>query len=154
VKGACLALDEKNGKFSTEKERHPVTFDELPPGKRAVLLSFPRRVKKEVQWKYRDDGTIVLRYRKKLTSPERVMHKVVGGPMFIKVPLDDKCSFIWELCDGKHNVVEICELVYDRFKEDAEPVAERVLKYLEILLRRNLIYLENKKSSAKRHEKQ
>ncbi len=46
------------------------------------------------------------------------------------------------MCDGEHNVHEICQASYDEFKEDIEPVLRRVWGFLETLLRLNLISME------------
>jgi hypothetical protein len=56
--------------------------------------------------------------------------------------LDEKGTFIWKMCDGKHNVHEICLASYDEFHEDIEPVLRRVWGFLETLLKLNLISME------------
>ena len=42
-------------------------------------------------------------------------------------------SFIWQYIDGKKTVYEISEYVSEHFKEKANPLYERLIKYLKIL---------------------
>ena len=59
--------------------------------------------------------------------------------------LDERGSIIWELCDGRYNIKEICDVLDARYHEDIEPVLEYVHKVLVVLLERNLVRLEREK---------
>jgi hypothetical protein len=124
--------------------RDPVDVTDLPEGKRRVLLSYPIRTKhKDFKW-YRNktDGLVVIKIKKNFGRFERALRKVAGGPEFLKIPLDEQGTRIWELCDGKHNILQIAKIAYAEFKEDIEPVLPRVVKFLELLLKRNFISLK------------
>ncbi len=124
--------------------RDPVDVTDLPEGKRRVLLSYPIRTKHEdFKW-YRNktEGLVVIRIKKNFGRFERALRKVAGGPEFLRIPLDKQGTRIWELCDGKHNILHIAKIMYAEFKEDIEPVLPRVVKFLELLLKRNFIILK------------
>jgi hypothetical protein len=124
--------------------RDPVDAADLPPGKRRVLLAYPIRTEHEdFKWYHnKKDGLVVIRIRKNFGKFERALRKVAGGPEFLRVPLDKQGTRIWELCDGKHNIIQIATIVYAEFKEEIEPVLPRVVKFLELLLKRNFISLQ------------
>jgi hypothetical protein len=123
--------------------RDPVDAADLPEGKRRVLLAYPIWTEhKDFKWSHnKKDGLVVIRIKKNFGRFERALRKVAGGPEFLNIPLDVQGSRIWELCDGKHNINEIAKIVYAEFKEDIEPVLPRVVKFLELLLKRNFINL-------------
>jgi len=107
--------------------------------KEKVLGAVP--IRNPVPWQWEDD-IVVITYPKNFSRLEVAMHKRIGGPEDIRRPLDKFGSLIWLLCDGDHNVSEICEAMYEEFHEDIEPVADRVTSFLSLLLRLNLIRLE------------
>jgi len=106
-------------------------------GKANILSYHPIRARVRVEWK---DGRAVLVYPKNLTRFERWLHKIIGGPLEIRRPLDDVGTYIWRLCDGKHSVEDICNKVWERFKEDVEPVKPRVTRFILILRNLNLVF--------------
>jgi hypothetical protein len=124
--------------------RDPVDETDLPEGKRRVLLAYPIRTKHvDFKWYHnKKDGLVVIRIRKNFGRFERALRKVAGGPEFLNIPLDKHGTRIWELCDGKHNILQIATIVYKEFKEEIEPVLPRVVKFLELLLKRNFISLK------------
>jgi hypothetical protein len=115
-------------------------LDELKPEMKRLLTCTPIR-NEEVEWE-EEDGKVVLIYPKNFTRFERFLHRHVGGPDNIRRPLDDKGAFIWKMCDGKHNLHEICIETHKEFKEDIEPVLKRVWGFLEILLKLGLLKIE------------
>jgi hypothetical protein len=114
--------------------------ESLDPKMKRLLTCIPQK-NEEVEWE-EEEGKVVLIYPKNFTRFEKFLHKRIGGPDNIRRPLDDKGTFIWKMCDGEHNVHEICQASYDEFKEDIEPVLRRVWGFLETLLRLNLISME------------
>jgi hypothetical protein len=115
-------------------------LESLDPKMRMLLLCKPKR-NEEVEW-IEEEEKVVLIYPKNFTRFERFLHKRIGGPDSIKRPLDDKGTYIWKMCDGDHNVHDICTATYSEFKEDIEPVLKRVWGFLEILLKLNLITID------------
>ncbi len=115
-------------------------LESLDPKTRMLLSVIPKR-NEAVKWE-EEDGIVILVYPKNFTRLERFLHKRIGGPADIRRPLDDKGTLIWKMCDGNHNVHQICQDCHDRFKEDIEPVVRRVWGFLETLLELHLITIE------------
>lgn len=118
----------------------PVRFTDLDPKMQRVLSVYP--VHNLVKWE-RESDRVVLIYKKDFSKFERRLQKRLGGPDVIRRPLDEKGSRIWELCDGQHTLQDICDEMDALYHEDIEPVLDRVWKFLEILLKLNLIRLES-----------
>ena len=117
---------------------------DIPENKRRVLMAFPVRTRhKDLKWWHgRKDGLVVVSIRKNFSRVERALRKVAGGPEFLRIPLDKPGTRIWELCDGKHTVLDIALIMNEEFREEMEPVLPRVIKFMELLLKRNLISLK------------
>jgi hypothetical protein len=125
----------------------PVNFKDLPPNMQHILMSYP--VRSHVKWVEEKDK-IVLIYPKDFSNLESWLHKRLGGPDTIRRPLDEVGSKIWLMCDGKHMVKDICDELDEQYHEDIEPVLDRVSKFLEILLRSNLISLKQSQINPKK----
>ena len=52
-----------------------------------------------------------------------------------QVHLDDVGSFVWRRCDGSATVAEIAGAMHDAFGEKIEPVEDRLVSFLQQLLR-------------------
>ena len=59
--------------------------------------------------------------------------KFFGKPRNSQIHLEEMGSFIWLQIDGKRNILEIGELVKEEFGESAEPLYERLSKYIRQL---------------------
>jgi hypothetical protein len=62
-----------------------------------------------------------------------------------KIDLDKVGTYIWKLCDGKHNVEAIIQKARQEFGSEIEPVEERVEKFVKQLSGTKLINLFEKK---------
>lgn len=116
----------------------PAKFSELDPKMKRILNTYP--VRNRVKWLKKEER-VVLIYPKDFTKFESWLQKRIGGPEVIKRPLDEIGSMIWIMCDGKHTVNDICTELDARYHEDVEPVLDNVSKFLEVLLKSNLIRL-------------
>lgn len=77
----------------------------------------------------------------------RVAQKIFQRPPVSHIALDKYGSFVWRQMDGKRNVYEISKLVSERFGKEAEPLTERLVKYIQILYQNKFIgYVKEKKS--------
>ena len=75
----------------------------------------------------------------------RLAQKFFKRPKVSYISLDEYGSFVWQQMDGKRNVYEISKLVSERFGKDAEPVVERLVKYIQILYQNKFIgYVKQK----------
>lgn len=111
---------------------------------RAEKVLSAKPIRSEVKWEVENDRVIIT-FKKQFTRFERFLQRWLKGPENIRVRLDEKGSYIWHLCDGKHSIKDICRKVDERYKEAIEPVGPRVTRFLTLLLQRNLIRLEPEK---------
>ena len=65
-------------------------------------------------------------------------------PRVSHIDLDEMGSFIFPLIDGERTVGQIAQLVRERFGADAEPLYERLAKYMQILRNNGFIYYAGK----------
>ena len=66
-----------------------------------------------------------------------------------KIDLDDYGSFVWNLCDGKHNIKDIALRLRDEFGDKAEPAEERVSKFIKQLSANKFIQLYKKNEKVR-----
>ncbi len=141
-----------------EEAQTPMKLQGLPETTKKILFAYPIRNVDWVKepWRKSAEPVAILFYPKTFTRFERILHRYIGGPTLIRRPLDVKGTRIWEMCDGKTDVLHICINVDAKYKEDMEPVIPRVLKFLEMLLKRGLLRLlsePNEAASKARSEK-
>ena len=107
--------------------------------KENYLDYIPLKLEK-IDWRKRDDGlTQIIIYRDSLL--DKIIRKLFFTPDKYVVDLDSLGSFVWDSIDGEKSVYEISELVKAEFGEDAEPVYDRLIKYMAILKNNNFIEL-------------
>ncbi len=63
----------------------------------------------------------------------RIAQKFFKKPKVSQIHLDELGSFVWPLIDGNKTIIEIGDLVKERFGDEAEPLYERLAKYFRIL---------------------
>jgi hypothetical protein len=110
---------------------------------KAITSRVPVRV--PVREEEADDGTVVLIYRKTFTRMEGWIYRHFGGHGDIRRPLDEMGTDIWKLCDGEHNIGEICTIMHKQYGENLQPVGPRVWGFIKILAQRNLVLVIRKK---------
>ena len=74
----------------------------------------------------------------------KIAQKVFKKPRFSHIELDDLGTFIWNRMDGKKSIFEIGAYVKNQFGEKAEPLYERLSKFMKILHDQHYIVYENK----------
>ena len=89
-----------------------------------------------------ENKKIVIIYPKKFGKIEKWVRDRIGGPKEMRRPLDKFTTFIWEKCDGDHNLAEIISEFDNQFGEEVAPADQRVQKFIKQLLELNLITLE------------
>lgn len=62
-----------------------------------------------------------------------IAQKLFKKPRISQIHLDEMGNFIWPLMDGERNLIEIAELVKAEFGEKAEPLYNRLVKYVRTL---------------------
>lgn len=75
-------------------------------------------------------------------SDNAVLMKVINffskNPFF-KIKLDDRGSFIWEHCDGKNSIGQICRMLEDEFGDSVKPTPDRTVMLFKSLYSRRLV---------------
>ena len=73
-----------------------------------------------------------------------IAQKFFHRPRVSHIHLDTNGSFIFRHIDGKRTVEDIAELVKAEFGKDAEPLYDRLVKYMQILYDNKFIYYVGK----------
>jgi len=73
----------------------------------------------------------------------RIAQLLFRKPKVSYIELDAFGSFVWRQIDGKRNVYEIGKLVKAKFGQEAEPLYERLTKFLRILRNNEFILYVN-----------
>jgi len=120
----------------------------VPEEVRRLLLVRPVR-NPEVEWE-EDPRThrITLVYPKDFSVGERALKRVFRAVEEIRRPLDEPGSDIWRMCDGEHDIADICTEVDAKYKEAMEPVLTRVSDFIRALADRGLVRLRREPSEA------
>ena len=90
----------------------------------------PVRIEK-ITWSS-DQGKVTLEIENK-GFWNRLFQKLLKKPKISYIHLDEMGSFLWPLLEGEKTVSEIGQAVKEEFGDKAEPLYERLVKYLEIL---------------------
>ncbi len=95
------------------------------------LDKIPQRNEK-IGYKTDENGVVTLELENK-GAFNRIAQKLFKKPKISYIHLDEMGSFIWPLIDGKRDITAIGELVGEHFGEAANPLYERLCKYIQIL---------------------
>lgn len=94
------------------------------------------------QWS-EEEGKISLHIENKGVF-NRIAQKLFKKPKVSHVHLDEMGSFIWPLLDGEKNIIELGQMVDEKFGEKCHPLYERLAKYFQILDSYGFIQWNNK----------
>jgi Coenzyme PQQ synthesis protein D (PqqD) len=84
-------------------------------------------VRKQVPWRAIDTETLVV--------------DVKAGLLF---PLNSVATRIWQLCDGRHMVDEIVQIITAEFDADDKTIRQDTAEFIQELLQRKLVSLDKK----------
>ncbi|MBP3706163.1 MAG: PqqD family protein [Clostridia bacterium] len=90
------------------------------------------------EWTADEKGIVTLNIHNKGLF-NKIAQTLFKKPKISYVHLDEMGSFIWPLIDGKINIINIGKAVEEHFGEKANPLYERLAKYLKILESYNFI---------------
>lgn len=97
------------------------------------FLDFIPVICESQQYKEDEEGHIVVCIERK-SIYDRIARAIrKRTPKYSYFTLDDHGSFVWRQIDGVRSVYEIGKLVREEFGEDAEPLYERLSKFIQIL---------------------
>lgn len=94
------------------------------------LEKVPKR--SDIRWTEDDTGIITLEIDNKGVF-NRIAQKLLKKPKVSYIHLDEMGSFIWRIIDGVSDIAALGEKVEAHFGEKANPLYERLSKYISIL---------------------
>lgn len=68
-----------------------------------------------------------------------IAQKFFKRPRVSHITLDHYGSFVWQQMDGKRDVYEIAQIVKKQFGTEAEPLLERLVRFIQILYQNKFI---------------
>ncbi len=80
-----------------------------------------------------DEGGIVTLEIENKGIANKIAQKLFKKPKTSYVHLDEMGSFIWPVLDGEKTIFELGAKVEEKFGEEAQPLYERLAKYIQIL---------------------
>ena len=106
--------------------------------KENLLEKIPVRMVED--WTLEENGKITLNIHNKGVF-NKIAQKLFKKPKISYIHLDEMGSFVWPIIDGKTNIIDLGKAVEEHFGEKANPLYERLSKYLKILERYGFIKL-------------
>ena len=98
-----------------------------------------RKPKRVIEtWSTDENGVVTLEKENKGVF-NKFAQVLLKKPKISYIHLDEMGSFIWPILDGEKDIIEIGEKVKEHFGEKAEPLYERLAKYIQILESYNFI---------------
>ena len=85
----------------------------------------------DINWTIKD-GKVTLEIENKGFF-NRIAQKIFKKPKISYIHLDETGSFIWPLIDGETDITDLGKRLKENFGEKAEPLYERLSKYIKIL---------------------
>lgn len=73
-----------------------------------------------------------------------IAQKLFHTPRVSHIDLDTYGTFVWKQIDGKRTVGEVAEKLKAEYGEAAEPLYDRLVKYMQILRNNQFIYFQGK----------
>jgi len=120
-------------------EKHPL--NEQYPIRMPVYWGYRGESKRSLPLSGVSGREVVIVIEKTPTKLERLLMRIFKGPGVLKIPLREKNSILWQLCDGSKTFTEICEIMDSVFNEDISPVIQRTALALEQLKEKRLLIL-------------
>ena len=85
-----------------------------------------------IKWNADENGIVTLDIEN-TGFMNRMAQKLFRKPKVSHIHLDEMGSFVWPLLEGEKNIIELGELVKERFGDKANPLYERLAKYFQRL---------------------
>jgi len=86
-----------------------------------------------------EDGEVRLVIPLRQTWWARLLSRLFYVPKTRRIALDEVGSFVWGLCDGKHNVRQIIQALCQRYRLHRKEAEVSVVAYLRQLARKGII---------------
>ena len=85
-----------------------------------------------IRWEKNENGEVVLEIENKGIA-NKVAQKLLRKPKISYIHLDEMGSFVWPLLDGEVNLISLGGKVKEHFGDKAEPLYERLARYIKTL---------------------
>lgn len=79
----------------------------------------------------------------------KIAQKFFHTPRVSNINLDGYGSFLWKQIDGEKTVGQLAELMKAEFGKDAEPLYDRLVKYVQILRNNEFILFRGRDKAAR-----
>jgi len=109
-----------------------------PLSREQSLASVPVR-NQAIETEETEDGEVRLIIPLRQTWWARVLARVFYVPKTRRIALDEVGSFVWGLCDGKHNIRQIIQALCQRYRLHRKEAEVSVVAYLRQLARKGII---------------
>lgn len=86
----------------------------------------------DINWTTDNNGMVTLEIENKGIA-NRIAQVLIKKPKISYIHLDEMGSFIWPLIDGERTITDISVFVSEHFGEKANPLYERLAKFVTIL---------------------
>lgn len=100
--------------------------------KKDNFLDYIPKTNEKITWTENEEKMVVLKVRNNGFFAW-IATKFYKKPEFSFITLDEFGTFVWKQIDDKQSVYEIGQKVKKEFGEKAEPLYERLIKYMAIL---------------------
>ncbi|RLF13904.1 MAG: hypothetical protein DRJ66_07015 [Thermoprotei archaeon] len=94
-----------------------------------------------VVWKKYPSGDVAIMLKMKQTFWAKFISFFADLPETKKLVLDKMGSRIWEMCDGKHTVQDLIDMLVREYKLRRREAEVSLIEYLKRLIKRGLIVL-------------
>ena len=94
-----------------------------------------------LKWEKYPSGEVVIYLKYRKTWLTKLASLFIRVPEYKKLALDKVGSLVWELCDGKHTVSEIIDVLVSTYKLKRREAEVALVAYLQQLIKRKLIGL-------------
>ncbi|MCS7145467.1 MAG: PqqD family protein [Nitrososphaerota archaeon] len=94
------------------------------------------------------DSSGELTVKLKMPQPRGVLQRLLPLPEFRTYVLDRVGGFVWEKIDGERSVGDIADLLVKSFKMTREEAEISLLRYLQMLASRGLVFLKLEKEKG------
>lgn len=85
-----------------------------------------------ISWENDENGIVTISiYNKGIFN--KIFQLLLKKPKISYIHLDKMGSFIWNIIDGKKSIYDIGVDFEEQFKEEAQPIYERLLTYMNTL---------------------
>lgn len=85
-----------------------------------------------LRWEQDEAGLVTL-YVHNTGWMKKLTQIVLKKPEYSQIHLDQHGSFVWSIMDGEMDILELGELVKERFGEKAEPLYPRLARFFQVL---------------------